>query len=191
MEQMGGGGHFNSAATQRKDVSIDDLKNELMEILRLEYVEGGNGVMKVILIADVKGKGKKGSIIEVANGYANFLIGNKQALPATDENLANFEREKEQQRIEAENSRNLLLKFKDDIQGKSIHIKMKVGQDGKNFGKVTTKLVCDEFEAQTGIHLDKRKVELPAEINSIGIFTGTVKLDTDIIAQFQIKVEGK
>ena len=147
--------------------------------------------MKVILIADVKGKGKKGNIIEVANGYANFLISNKQALPATDENLANYERQKEQQRIEAENNRNLLLKFKDDIQGKTINIKMKIGQDGKNFGKITTKLVCDEFEAQTGIHLDKRKVELPAEINSIGIFTGTVKLDTDIIAQFQIKVEEK
>ena len=68
---------------------------------------------------------------------------------------------------------------------------MKVGQDGKNFGKITTKLVCDEFEAQTGIHLDKRKVELPAEINSIGIFTATVKLDTDIIAQFEIIVEEK
>ncbi|MBR6072223.1 MAG: 50S ribosomal protein L9 [Acholeplasmatales bacterium] len=191
MEQMGGGGHFNSAATQRREVSIEDLKNELIEILRLEYVEGGNGVMKVILTTDVKGKGKKGSIIEVANGYANFLIGNKQALPATDENLANYERAKEQERIEAENNRNLLLKFKKDIQGKSIHIKMKIGQDGKNFGKITTKLVCDEFEAQTGIHLDKRKVELPAEINSIGIFTATVKLDTDIVAQFEIKVEGK
>ncbi len=191
MEQMGGGGHFNSAATQRKDVLIEDLQKELLEILRLEYVEGGTGTMKVILIADVKGKGKKGNIIEVANGYANFLISNKQALPATDENLANYERQKEQQRIEAENNRNLLLKFKDDIQGKTINIKMKIGQDGKNFGKITTKLVCDEFEAQTGIHLDKRKVELPAEINSIGIFTGTVKLDTDIIAQFQIKVEEK
>jgi len=191
MEQMGGGGHFNSAATQRKDVTIEDLKNELLEILRLEYVEGGTGNMKVILITDVKGKGKKGSIIEVANGYANFLIGNKQALPATDENLANYEREKEKERKEAENARNLLMKFKNEIQGKSIHIKMKVGQDGKNFGKVTTKLVCDEFEAQTGIHLDKRKVELPAEINSIGIFTATVKLDTDIIAQFEIIVEEK
>ena len=191
MEQMGGGGHFNSAATQRKNIKIEDLKNELIEILRLEYVEGGNGTMKVILVQDVKGKGKKGSIIEVANGYANFLIGNKQALPATEENLANYDREREQERIEAQNNRNLLLKFKDDIQGKSINIKMKIGQDGKSFGKITTKLVCDEFEAQTGIHLDKRKVELPAEINSIGIFTGTVKLDTDIIAQFEIKVEEK
>ena len=191
MEQMGGGGHFNSAATQRRDVTIEELKNELIEILRLEYIEGGNGIMKVILIADVKGKGKKGSVIEVANGYANFLIGNKQALQATDENLANYEREKEQERIAAENNRNLLLKFKEDIQGKSIHIKMKVGQDGKNFGKITTKLVCDEFEAQTGIHLDKRKVELPAEINSIGIFTATVKLDADIVATFEIVVEEK
>ncbi len=191
MEQMGGGGHFNSSATQRENTTVEALKNELIQILKLEYVEGGNGNMKVILIQDVKGKGKKGSIIEVANGYANFLIGNKQALAATEENLANYEKQKEKERQEAENNRKLLMKFRDDIQGKVVSIKIRVGQGGKNFGHITTKLVCDEFEAQTGIHLDKRKVELPADINSIGIFTATVKLDTDIVAQFEIKVEEK
>ena len=100
-----------------------------------------------------------------------------------------YEEEKKKERQIAENNRKLLLKFRDDIQGKKIVIKIKIGQGGKKFGSVTPKLVCDEFEAQTGIHLDKRKVELPAEINSIGIFTATVKLDTDIIAQFEIKVE--
>ena len=191
MEQMGGGGHFNSAATQRKNVKISDLEFELKEILKYEYVEGGTGSMKVILIADVKGKGTKGSIIEVANGYANFLINNKSAIAATEENIQKYEKQKEKERIQKENNRKILLKFKDDIQGKSIKIKIKVGVGGKNFGHITTKLVCDEFEAQTGIHLDKRKVELPAEINSIGIFTATVKLDVDIIAQFEIKVEEK
>ena len=189
MEQMGGGGHFNSAATQQKNVSIEDLKNELLKIIKVEYIDGGTEIMKIILIADVKGKGKKGEIIEVPNGYGNFLINNKQALVANDENLAKYEEEKKKERQIAENNRKLLLKFRDDIQGKKIVIKIKIGQGGKKFGSVTPKLVCDEFEAQTGIHLDKRKVELPAEINSIGIFTATVKLDTDIIAQFEIKVE--
>ncbi len=191
MEQMGGGGHFNSAATQRKNVSIQSLKDELTNIIRIEYIDGGSEVMKVILIQDVKSKGKKGEIIDVPNGYGNFLINNKQALAATVENLAKYEEEKEKERQIAENNRKLLLKFRDDIQGKKIVIKLKIGQGGKKFGSVTPKLVCDEFEAQTGIHLDKRKVELPAEINSIGIFTATVKLDTDIIAQFEIKVEGQ
>lgn len=191
MEQMGGGGHFNSAASQIKDVSIADVRSQLMEILRLEYVEGGTGVMKVILTQDVKGKGKKDSIIEVANGYGNYLITNKLALAATEENLINFEKEKEKERKEAENRRKLLMKLKDEIDGKSISIKIKLGAGGKNFGHITTKLVCDEFEVQTGIHLDKRKVELPGDINSIGIFTAFVKLEADIVAQFEIKVEEK
>lgn len=189
MEQMGGGGHFNSAATQRKDVTIQDLKAELTEILRIEYVEGGNEIMKIILVADVKGKGKKGDIIDVANGYGNFLINNKQALAATEDNLQKYEEEKAKQEAEKAANRKLLLKFKNEIQGKSISIKIKVGQGGKKFGNITTKLVCDEFESQTGIHLDKKKVELPIGINSIGIFTATVKLDVDIVAQFEIKVE--
>ena len=83
------------------------------------------------------------------------------------------------------------MKLRDEINGKLISIKIKIGAGGKNFGHITTKLVCDEFEAQTGIHLDKRKVELPGNINSIGIFTATVKLEADIVANFEVKVEEK
>jgi ribosomal protein L9 len=147
--------------------------------------------MKVILTQDVKGKGKKDDIIDVAAGYANYLIANKMALAASEENLQIFEKQKENKRKEQENKRKLLLKLRDEINGKSILIKLKVGTGGKNFGHITTKLVCDEFEAQTGIHLDRKKVELPGDINSIGIFTVSVKIDTDIIANFEVKVEEK
>ena len=197
MESMGGGGHFNSAAVQirnkenEKTVSIKSVSDQLVEILRLEYVEGGGTVMKVILTQDVKGKGKKDDIIDVAAGYANYLIANKMALAASEENLQIFEKQKENKRKEQENKRKLLLKLRDEINGKSILIKLKVGTGGKNFGHITTKLVCDEFEAQTGIHLDRKKVELPGDINSIGIFTVSVKIDTDIIANFEVKVEEK
>ena len=189
MEAMGGGGHFNASACQRKNVTIKELKDELIEILRVDYVEGGSGKMEIILLEDVKGKGKKGETIEVANGYAIFLINNKKAVAATPENKAKFEAAQERERKIAESNRNMLLKFKDSIDGKSVNIKIKFGQGGKKFGSITTKLVCDEFEAQNGIHLDKKKVELPAEINSIGIFTANVKLDTDIIAHFEIQVQ--
>ena len=70
---------------------------------------------------------------------------------------------------------------------KFISVYLKVGADGKNFGHITSKYVCEEFEAQTGIHLDKKKVELPV-INSVGIFTASVKLDKDIIATFEVNV---
>ncbi len=197
MEAMGGGGHFNSAACQIKNkegeapVTIDSVDKQLVEILRLEYVEGGGSVMKVILTQDVKGKGKKDDIIDVAAGYGNYLISNKMALVASEENLQIFEKQKADQKKEAENKKKVLRKLRDEINGKSISIKLKVGSGGKNFGHITTKLVCDEFEAQTGIHLDRKKVELPGDINSIGIFTATVKIDTDIVATFEIKVEEK
>ena len=189
MEQMGGGGHFNSAASQIKNVSIKEVRDQLVEILRLEHLEGGNGVMKVILTQDVKGKGKKDQIIDVANGYANYLINNNLAVAATEENMVLFEKQKEAEKKAEENRRAVLKKIRDDINGKLVTLKIKLGAGGKVFGHITTKLVCDEFEAQTGIHLDKRKVEIPADINSIGIFTATVKLESDIIASFEIKVE--
>ena len=188
MEELGGGGHYNSAATQIKNASILDIKQQLIDIIKRDYLSEGDEKMKVILLQDVKGKGKKDQIIDVANGYGNYLLTNKLAVLANDENLLALEKQKEQERIDEEHRRDLLNKIKSEIQGKFISIYIKVGSDGKNFGHITTKLVCDEFEAQTGIHLDKRKVEIPADINSVGIFTATVKLDKDIIATFEINV---
>ena len=187
MEELQGGGHFNAAATQLKDTTIEEAKQMLIEILRRDFIETGDETMKVILIADVKGKGKKDDILDVANGYGNFLINNKMALLATDENLKNLKAQQEQERINNENRRNVLEKVKSEIQGKFISVYLKVGADGKNFGHITTKYVCEEFEAQTGIHLDKKKVELPV-INSVGIFTTSVKLDKDIVATFEVNV---
>ena len=187
MEELEGGGHFNAAATQLKDTTIEQAKEKLIEILRRDFVETGDETMKVILIADVKGKGKKDDILDVANGYGNFLINNKLALLATDENLKNLKEQQEQERINNENRRNVLEKVKSEIQDKFISVYLKVGADGKNFGHITTKYVCEEFESQTGIHLDKKKVELPV-INSVGIFTASVKLDKDIIATFEVNV---
>ena len=188
MEELGGGGHFNSAATQISNTTIEAVKQQIVDIIKREYSGDGDEKMKVILLEDVKGKGKKDQIIDVAMGYGNYLLTNKLAVMATDENLAALAKQKEQEKIDEEHRRDLLNKIKSDIQDKFISIYIKVGADGKSFGHITTKLVCDEFEAQTGIHLDKRKVDLPSEINSVGIFTATVKLDKDIIATFEINV---
>ncbi|HRF70058.1 MAG TPA: 50S ribosomal protein L9 [Candidatus Pelethenecus sp.] len=188
MEEMEGGGHFNAAATQIKGITVEEAKERLLQILKRDYIETGDGKMKVILIADVKGKGKKNDILDVANGYGNFLLTNKLAIMATDENLKKLASDQEQERINNENRRAVLEKLKTEIQDKFISVYIKVGAEGKNFGHITTKYICDEFEAQTGIHLDKKKVELPAELNSVGIFTANVRLEKDIIATFEINV---
>ena len=188
LEIMGGGGHYNSAATQISDTTVSYVHKELVELLKREYVNEGDEKMKVILLSDVKGKGKKDQVIDVAAGYGNYLITNKLALLANDENLTNLAKQKEQEKINEERRRAVLTKLKSEIQDKFISIYIKIGADGKSFGHITSKLVCDEFEAQTGIHLDKKKVEIPAEINSVGIFTASVKLDKDIIASFEINV---
>lgn len=188
MEIMGGGGHYNSAATQIDNTTVQAVHDELVELLKREYANEGDEKMKVILLEDVKGKGKKDQVIDVANGYGNYLISNKLALVADDENLALLAKQKEQEKIDEERRRAVLTKIKSEIQDKFISIYIKVGVDGKLFGHISTKLVCDEFEAQTGIHLDKKKVELPADINSVGIFTASVKLEKDIIATFEINV---
>lgn len=188
MEEMEGGGHFNAAATQIQGTTVEEAKERLLQIIKRDYIDTGDGKMKVILIADVKGRGKKDDILEVANGYGNFLITNNLAVLASDENLKELQRQQAQAKIDNENRRNVLEKLKTEIQGKFITVYIKLGAEGKNFGHITSKYICDEFEAQTGIHLDKKKVELPADINSVGIFTANVRLDKDIIATFEINV---
>ena len=191
MEEMGGGGHLQAAACQINDKSLSEIKEWLVSIIKRDYeVVEGEGTMKVILLKDVKGKGKKDDIIEVNNGYGNFLINNKDAIILNDQNLKKLEENKRQEEIDRENRRNLLLQLKSEVENKTVTIYIKQGTDGKLFGHVTSKQVVDEFEAQNGIHLDKRKLELPADINAIGIYQGVINLDKDIQATFQINVVG-
>ena len=191
MEEMGGGGHLQAAACQINGKSLLEIKEWLVSIIKRDYeVVEGEGTMKVILLKDVKGKGKKDDIIEVNNGYGNFLINNKDAIILNDQNLKKLEENKRQEEIDRENRRNLLLQLKSEIENKTVTIYIKQGADGKLFGHVTSKQVVDEFEAQNGIHLDKRKLELPADINAIGIYQGVINLDKDIQATFQINVVG-
>ena len=190
MEEMGGGGHLQAAACQIKDKNINEVKGLLLQILKRDYDVEGEEKMKVILLKDVKGKGKKDEILEVNNGYGNFLINNGDAILCNDANLKQLEENKKQEAIDKENRRNVLLKLKDEIEAKTVTIYIKQGADGKLFGHVTSKQIVDEFDAQNGIRLDKRKLELPADINAIGIYQASVNLDKDIQATFQINVVG-
>ena len=187
MEEMGGGGHLNSAATQVAGKTVNEVKEELITILKRDF-EIGEESMKVILIEDVKGRGVKNDVIDVAVGYGNYLISNKKGILASDENIAKLKENIKQAQLEAENQKKLMQKIKEEIEEKCVNIYIKIGSDGKLFGHVTTKQICDEFESQTGIHLDKRKVSLPVEITSLGVYTANVNLHKDITANLEINV---
>lgn len=187
MEEMGGGGHLNSAATQIKDVKVSDAYQQLKHILELEY--GGNTEpMKIILLDDVKGKGKKDGIIEVAGGYANYLISAKLALPATDDNLKKLAEAKEALRQQEIKYLSLMKKVASEIEGKSITLPIQIGVDGKRFGSITTKQIVEEFEKKHGVVIDKKKVELASEITSAGIYPVVVNLDKGVKANFEVNI---
>lgn len=188
MEEMGGGGHLNAAAFQKEGTTVEAVYNKLMEILKREYDTTGGMDMQVILTEDVKGRGVKGQIINVANGYGNYLLSNKLAVVATPENLKALDEMKAKEEQAQIEHKELMEKLKAEIESKTINLYIKLGSDGKSFGHITTKQVCDEFEAQTGIKLDKKKVELPIEITTIGNYTATVKLHKDVVANIEIKV---
>ncbi len=188
MEEMGGGGHLSAAATKINDSTIFDVVNTLKEILKRDNENEGEEKMRVILTQDVKGKGKKNEIIEVANGYGNYLITNKLAIQASDENIKQVEEKMAQDEIDAQNHHQLLLKLKSEIEQKSINIFLQFGQDGKLYSHITNKRIADEFQAQTGIIIDKRKISIPSEINSVGIFTANVDLGKNVQASIEINV---
>jgi ribosomal protein L9 len=187
MEALGGGGHLNSAAAQIDNASIHEVYDQLKNYIDLEYGLGGE-LVKVILLEDVKGRGKKDDVIEVAAGYGQFLVTQKKALLANEENLNALNKAKEDAFLAQQRHLNLMNKLKSEIDGKKVTLGIQIGQDGKLFGAVTTKQIVEAFEQTHHVLIDKKKVELSSDINSIGIYTATVQLHRDIKAQFEVHI---
>ena len=145
--------------------------------------------MKVILQQEVKKVGKKGDILEVAEGYArNFLLPKGLALEAT---AANINLLKQQKAAEAHKQQKLLEEAKalgEKIKGAAVVIKAKIGEGGRMFGSVTGKDVADALEKQYKLSLDKRKIELKDAIKSLGEYTVPVKIHAEVTVDLQVKV---
>lgn len=190
MELMGGGGHFNSAASQIKDKSVDEIKDDLIAQLREEYIDKTTATMQVLLLEDLKGKGKKDDVITVSSNLANKLITEKKAVEASDDALKKLEAKKAKEKKQGEAYKDILKKFRQDIDGKTITVYLTT-KEGNTLKHITKTLICEEFMKQTGITLNRSKVELPGEISARGIYTVTVRLDTDVTASFAVIVEDK
>jgi len=186
MEEFGGGGHLNNAGAQMEDEDKPSVKARLIRILNEVKQEGRP--MKVILQKDIKGKGKKGDIIEVAPGFGNYLLTSKQAIEATPENMQIIEDEKQKAKEEAQQTLDEMKALKKRIDHRAVKVYVKLGKNGKLYGKITTKQIADAFKEQHGIEIDKRKIQLDEPITALGTYQIDVKLHKDVTATFELLV---
>ena len=146
--------------------------------------------MKVILTQDVKGKGKKGQMIEVSDGYArNFMLPKKLAIEATPDavNTMRMNDKATAERIAREKAEALATSKK--LRELTIVVTAKGGGTGRLFGAVTTQEIAAALEKQAGIKLDKRKIVLGETIKNVGTYTATCKLGYEITAPLSVKIE--
>lgn len=145
--------------------------------------------MKVILLKDVKGQGKKNDIIEVSDGYArNFLLKNGLAKEATATNVnsINIAKKAEEHRKAVEKAEAVELAKK--LGEISVTVKIKVGETGKLFGALNTQAIADAIKAQHGLDIDKKKIVLAEPIKSVGVYTVTVKPYAEVSAKLKVTV---
>ena len=145
--------------------------------------------MKVILLQDVKGKGKKGQMIEVSDGYArNFMLPKKMAIEATPDaiNTMRMNDKATQERIAREKAEALATSKK--LREMTVVVKAKGGGAGRLFGSVTNAEIADAL-AKNGVKLDKRKIVIADPIKNVGTYTVTCKLGYEITAPLTVKIE--
>ena len=146
--------------------------------------------MKVILLQDVKGKGKKGQMLEVSDGYArNFMLPKKLAIEATPDaiNTMKMNDKATAERIAREKAEALEISKK--LRAMTLTVKAKGGGAGRLFGSVTNQEIADALEKNGGIKLDKRKIVIADPIKAVGTYTVTCKLGYEISAPLTVKIE--
>ena len=145
--------------------------------------------MKVILLDNIKGVGKKDDVINASDGYArNFLFPKKLAVEANSENMSKLNNRREaanyKKDVEKQNAEVLAKKIK----GIMLKIKVKAGENGKIFGGVTAKEISENLKEQYKILIDKKKIELKDTIKTLGEFNITIKLYEGVIANLKVEV---
>jgi len=147
--------------------------------------------MKVIFLADVKGKGKKGEIKEMPTGYAqNFLIKKNLAKEATAQAIGELRgKQKSQEKAHAEMvAEAQAIKAKLEEEATVVAFTEKVGPDGRTFGSITNKKIADELQKQFGLKIDKRNIKVDSPIRSIGLIDVPVKIYQDVTSVIRLRV---
>lgn len=145
--------------------------------------------MKVILLEDVKSLGKKGEIVKASDAYArNILIPKKLGVEATPTALNDLKLQQKHAEKVAQENYEKAVALKEELQDKSVELKMKAGAGGKAFGSVSSKEISQAVKSQLGLELDKKKMQLSEAIKSFGVHEVTVKLHPKVTAVLRVKV---
>ena len=145
--------------------------------------------MKVILLEDIKGVGKKDEVINASDGYArNFLFPKNLALEATKDNMLKLQaKQQANQRkkdLEKEDAMKVAAKLKDLI----LKIEVKSGENGKIFGGVTAKEIAENLDSQYQIKIDKKKIAMKETIKNLGTYTVDIKLYEGVVGKLRVQV---
>ncbi len=147
--------------------------------------------MEVILLQDVKALGKKGEVVKVSDGYArNFILPKKLGLEANAKNLNDLKLQKAAEAKLAKEQLEAAQALAEKINGHSVTVGIKTGENGRVFGSVSAKEVAEAMKAQLGLEIDKKKVALNSTIKNEGTFSAAVKLHPQVTAELTVKVEG-
>lgn len=145
--------------------------------------------MKVVLLADVKGVGKKGELINASDGYArNFLLPRKLAKEANAQAMNELKNAEASKAYKIKSETEEAQRASDALSGKIVRITGKAGQGGRLFGSVTAKEIAQEIKKQFGFEIDKRKINLDGDIKAFGTYQFEIKLYAGITAKLSVSV---
>ncbi|MDN5293396.1 MAG: large subunit ribosomal protein [Eubacteriales bacterium] len=147
--------------------------------------------MKVILKQDVKKLGKKGDVVEVAEGYArNYLLPRGLAVEASAGNLKTLEKQKEAEQRRREEEKAEALRIAEKLKEITVVVHGKAGENGRLFGSVTAKDVAEALAKDFGIKIDRRKMQLEEPIKAVGVYYIPVRLHAEVEATVKVHVNG-
>ena len=145
--------------------------------------------MKVILVQDIKGVGKKDDIINANDGYArNYLLPRKLAVEANSENMSKLKGKQDSANYKKEQEKEKANELKEKISKITLKVTVKAGENGKIFGSITSKEIATELKQQYNIEIDKKKILLKEAIKETGIFNVDVKLYEGIIGKIKVNI---
>lgn len=145
--------------------------------------------MKVILLCDVKGQGKKDQIVDVSDGYArNFLFPQKKAVPADAKATSELKSKEEAKQFRISEDRKAASALAEKINNVKLEIKMEHGADGRLYGSVTAKDIAEELKKLLSVDVDKRKIQIKEPIKAYGSYTVELKILSDISAKFTVNI---
>ena len=145
--------------------------------------------MKVILLDNIKGVGKKDEIINASDGYArNFLFPKKLAVEANPENMSRLKAKEDSNQYKKSVEKEEAQKIAERLKGILLKIAVKAGENGKIFGSITSKEIADNLKEQYKIEVDKKKIELKEPIKTLGSFTVNIKLYEGVVGSLKVQM---